>query len=534
MRTSLWQTLKRLTSISHRCQVSSVAALALIALGLFAQVSTATSDLPPSQQVMAFLTESIDWYHHCAIERQIATEPVDLVFLEDSRPSAGDILQLSFDFARADAQSSSAQADSRKETANGAPELAQLVQLQDKTELQRSQASEEMEVIKNQLKTPRGADRRKLEAALDATQSQLDVLNAGLATIAQSVDFMRAFTSRETGDLTSAIDDLARTVPDVSSPKAVAPTQNLASLLSAKLGDSGVLALSSEVSALGRKINVLDDEIRRTESLRQSSDGLRNPLLASINKRLPALAENALQASDLPDLQQQKTKLDEFAALVKALSPAVVALDKQRILLAAYTTHLKNWRAAVMAQDKKTWRNLISRLLGAAVVIAALVLIGALVRRLTRRHMRDTDRRHILLVTQRIVLWFSIVMVAAFAFASDLTSLATFFGLVAAGVAVALQSFILSAVGYFILVGRRGIRIGDRVQISGVTGDVTDIGWLQFQVKEIDLRAQQPTGNVVTFSNSIVLASPSTGLSKFNRDVLKPAPLQVAAKAPQS
>jgi small-conductance mechanosensitive channel len=78
-------------------------------------------------------------------------------------------------------------------------------------------------------------------------------------------------------------------------------------------------------------------------------------------------------------------------------------------------------------------------------------------------------------------------------------------------------------------VGRRGIRIGDRVQISSIAGDVADIGWLQFQLKEIDLRTQQPTGNVVTFSNSIVLASPSTGISKFNRDVLKPMPLQVAA-----
>jgi hypothetical protein len=508
--------------------------LAIDPVGLSAQVSPPASTLPSNQEVITFLTESIDWYHHCAIERQIATEPVDLVFLEDSRPSAGEILQLSFDFARADAQFSNSQADSPKEAANGPPELAQFVQLQGKTQLQWRQASEEMEVIKNKLKTARGAERHKLEAALDATQSRLDVLNAGLATIGQSVEFVRAFTTHETGDLTSTIDDLARTVPDVASPKAVPPqVQNLASSLSARLGDSGVLALSSEVSALGRKLNVLDDEIRRTESLWQSSDALRNPLLASINKRLPALAENALQASDLPELQEQKARLDEFATLVKALSPAIVALDKQRILLTAYTTHLKSWRAAVIAEDKKTWRSLVSRLLGAAVAIAALVLIGTLVRRVTRRHMSHTDRRHILLVIQRIVLWAGILMVAAFTFASDLTSLATFFGLLAAGIAVALQSFILSAVGYFVLVGRRGIRIGDRVQISGVTGNVTDIGWLQFQIKEIDIQTQKPTGNVVTFSNSIVLASPATGLSKLERSDLKSVQLEVAVTASQ-
>ncbi len=99
---------------------------------------------------------------------------------------------------------------------------------------------------------------------------------------------------------------------------------------------------------------------------------------------------------------------------------------------------------------------------------------------------------------------------------------------------LALQSVILSAVGYFVLVGRRGIRIGDRVQMSGVTGEVTDIGWLQFQLKEIDIRTQQPTGNVVTFSNSFVLASPATGLSKFKRTDLKSVPLEVDAKLLQS
>ena len=373
-----------------------------------------------------------------------------------------------------------------------------------------------------------------MQAALDATQSRLDVLKAGLATLRQLIEFVQAFTGHETGDLASTIDDLARTVPDVTSPTAVASqTQTLTPVLSGKSGDSGLLALTSEVSALGKKLRVLDDEIHRTDSLKQSSDELRDPLLVAINKRLPAVAENALQASDLAELQRQKATLDELSALVKTLSPAIVALDKQRVWLAAYTTHLKSWRAAVITEDKKTWRKLISRLVGAVLAIGALVIVGAVVRRVTRRHMRDTDRRHIVLVIQRVVVWSSIVGVAAFAFASDLTSLATFFGLLAAGVAVTLQSVILSAVGYFVLVGRRGIRIGDRVHISGVTGDVTDMGWLQFQLREIDTRTQQPTGNVVTFSNSFVLASSATGLSKLNRQNLKPPQLEVSARASQ-
>jgi hypothetical protein len=80
---------------------------------------------------------------------------------------------------------------------------------------------------------------------------------------------------------------------------------------------------------LGRKISVLDEEIRRTDNLRQSSDELHRPLLASINKRLPAVGENALQARDLAELERQKTSLDELAALIKAVSPAILALTSK-------------------------------------------------------------------------------------------------------------------------------------------------------------------------------------------------------------
>jgi len=191
----------------------------------------------------------------------------------------------------------------------------------------------------------------------------MTVLQAGLATLQQSIDFLEAFTSRDTGDLLSTVDDLARTVPNVTSPTtALSQTQSSATILSGKPGDSGILALSSEVSSLGRKLTVLDDALRRTEDLRQASDGLRKPLLASINKRLPEIPENALQTTDVADLQRQKARLDELSTILKTLSPGIVALDKQRILLAAYTVHLKSWRAAVITEDKKTWRNLISRI----------------------------------------------------------------------------------------------------------------------------------------------------------------------------
>jgi hypothetical protein len=56
------------------------------------------------------------------------------------------------------------------------------------------------------------------------------------------------------------------------------------------------------------------------------------------------------------------------------------------------------------------------------------------------------------------------------------------------------------------------------VQISGVTGEVAEIGLMQFQLTELDATSEQPTGRVVSFSNSFVFVSPATGLFKRIHD----------------
>jgi small-conductance mechanosensitive channel len=91
-------------------------------------------------------------------------------------------------------------------------------------------------------------------------------------------------------------------------------------------------------------------------------------------------------------------------------------------------------------------------------------------------------------------------------FITEFGSLATYAGFVTAGVAVALQNPILSVVGYFFLIGRYGFRVGDRVTIAGVTGDVLDIGLVRIYLMElsgigVDSHA---TGRVVVFANAVV------------------------------
>jgi hypothetical protein len=140
---------------------------------------------------------------------------------------------------------------------------------------------------------------------------------------------------------------------------------------------------------------------------------------------------------------------------------------------------------------------------------------AALWRRLTFRYVQDIQRRHQVLQLSRIIVAAIIALVLLFDFANELGTLATVMGFAAAGIALTLQNVILSLAGYFYVSGRYGIRLGDRVQISGISGDVLEIGLFKMTLMELgsDETGRQPTGRVVVFPNSVVF-QPNGNFSK--------------------
>jgi small-conductance mechanosensitive channel len=130
------------------------------------------------------------------------------------------------------------------------------------------------------------------------------------------------------------------------------------------------------------------------------------------------------------------------------------------------------------------------------------------------RYVLETRRRSRLLLLQKIVLWALVVTIVASTLTTELGSLATFAGLITAGLAVAMQSVLVSIVGYFFLIGKYGIRVRDRVQIGAVTGEVIEMGLVRLHLMELSGDGQMaPTGRVVAFANSIIFQA-SGGLFK--------------------
>jgi small-conductance mechanosensitive channel len=143
------------------------------------------------------------------------------------------------------------------------------------------------------------------------------------------------------------------------------------------------------------------------------------------------------------------------------------------------------------------------------VVMAVLVyLLTRVVRRLLRNHIEDVNRRHIF---QKYVRYFAATLLlvsGAALFADSLAGLGTVLALLLAGVAVALQDVLKSVVGWLYVSGRSGIEVGSRIQVSGVEGDVVDIGVLKTTVLEVGnlVYGRQSTGRLVTIPNYRLLS----------------------------
>jgi small-conductance mechanosensitive channel len=346
----------------------------------------------------------------------------------------------------------------------------------------------------------------------------MQAVSQGVNDLIQFVQTART-AQANTATLDLTIDDLAQSVPELSSPAtplSKLPAQDSDSRTTSSWRESGLLGLGSEVSALSRKLRVVDEKIRLTDNYLLSVKDIRTPMSGFITRVLQRAATSNLQTSNLSLLREQKSQIDALTLELKAFSPAIVALDKQKALLEEYESHLLPWRTAVASQYRQAWKKLVVRLLIVVLIVGLLFGMGEISRRLALGRIQDPNRRRVISMVHRLLTVFAIAVVALFSVASDLSSLATYFGLLTAGMAVALQNVILASLGYLVLMGKRGIRIGDRIQVSGITGDVINMGMLQFQLREFDVEEERFTGHVATFSNSLVFVSPAIGLLKFD------------------
>ncbi|HET7751969.1 MAG TPA: mechanosensitive ion channel domain-containing protein [Terriglobales bacterium] len=491
-----------------------------------AQSSGATdaSRSADAQGVISFLNQTIVWYRQLTTEQEIATEPSDVIFLNQNRQLADQVVRLSFDFARADAQLLSAKGNTSTELASSSPgpgRYQSLVAMVAKADQQVKAKQQELAGLRAQLDVASGRRRATLASTVAETQSELDLLQVRRDSLRSMIEFVsgRNVSGLNTGSLQAEIEDLARTIPAAATDSSKITAAQAAPVAAAnprKAEPSGILALLTELFGLRRRVRILDQGMAQTAALANTAKAMRAPLVRALRdlvKRGDALS-NQPDSQDAAVLARQKQQLDDLTAQFKQLSGVALPLAKQSILLDLYSRSLANWRDSVHAQYISEVKGLALRLIVLAVILGFVFVLSSIWRKATFRYVQDVRRRYQFLLLRRIVVWSLIAVIVAVAFASELGTLATFAGLLTAGIAVALQNVILSVAGYFFLIGKYGVRVGDRVQIAGVTGEVVEIGLVRMHLMEIGSGSWgTPTGRMVVFSNSVVF-QPTAGLFK--------------------
>jgi small-conductance mechanosensitive channel len=215
----------------------------------------------------------------------------------------------------------------------------------------------------------------------------------------------------------------------------------------------------------------------------------------------------AAPAGTSPAAAPAPTTLLELTRLIAAEQHRLTLRDERIAARRKLVDIYGQWQGLVATQARQVLHTLLG---GAMIVFAALLvllLIDRLLERLLARARLDRRQLHTLRSVVGVALQIVGLIVILLVLIGVPTQLATMLGIAGAGLTVALKDFIVAFIGWFVLMGRNGMRLGDWVEINGVSGEVIELNMFHTVLLETGnwTDAGHPTGRRVTFTNSFAI-----------------------------
>jgi len=202
---------------------------------------------------------------------------------------------------------------------------------------------------------------------------------------------------------------------------------------------------------------------------------------------------SAARLADIKDRREQRQLLSIYDDRIQTEHQLVTVYGK--------------WSAQVLLQHRIVLHLMLQSFARIVFILICMVLCDALVHRLMANPSLDWRRMQTLRTVLELgvqVLAGVLILLVVFGSPRQLT---TVLGLATAGLTIALQDFILAFFGWFFLMGKNGMRLGDWVEINGVGGEVIEIGVIYTTLLETGDLADKghPTGRRITFINSFAI-----------------------------
>ncbi|HEY4011675.1 MAG TPA: mechanosensitive ion channel domain-containing protein [Acidobacteriaceae bacterium] len=466
------------------------------------------------QAILQHLNEVLRFYRVATTKIQKAGEPSDILYSEQSKSQATQIAQLAFESARNEAalltRMSPTGAAPAGQNNTTLPENQRIAAARTRvqneiTALQATDAANDAALAHANAKSrPALLEKQEqIDGEFKFLQATLDALNR-IATLNQA--------EGRTG-LPGDIERLASSAPELSSGtgKSITapPLENV--------GDSQHAGLVTQGSVLFDLLSArrsIEQQIAQTDRLHDQANNLRAPflnVLRSLINQGETLSQqtinlDATPTTDAQDLLATRKQFDQLTSTFQVLSAAMLPLSQEVTALQQERGTLTSWSIAIEAEYKSILRSLIIRAALIAGALLLLALASTFWSRATVKYVQDLRRRRQLLVVRRVVIGFLSGLVLIFGFVTQFSSLATFAGFITAGIAVGLQSILLSVAAYFFIIGRYGVRVGDRITVANVTGTVIEVGIARFYMMELVGSGTElhSTGRVAVFANSVL------------------------------
>lgn len=326
------------------------------------------------------------------------------------------------------------------------------------------------------------------DAGTNSGTDQLEIAKARLALDQDELGDAQQDLARQGGDphsaLERALEEHQATQHQAVSAKsatvssAATLSQQIRSWYSLGSRNRDILAAASQATGQATALAARHSEIEKR--LDSSQSGAATEPTTNTAARIGELRRRSDQRKTLAELDQRIQDCQQLAAVYKTASSSVEA--RQASIL-----HL---------------------ILRSCAEILAVLLVAFLANLTIRHAFQRSDRKRghqaPLMATVAVeVAALALVLLVIFGAPSQLS---TFIGLATAGLTVALKDFIIALFGWFVLMGKNGIRVGDWVEINGVGGEVIQIGLLKTVLLELGNTASgHPTGRQVTFSNGFAM-----------------------------
>lgn len=172
---------------------------------------------------------------------------------------------------------------------------------------------------------------------------------------------------------------------------------------------------------------------------------------------------------------------------------------------------------------------LLANLLYSILIIVVLLLANALIRRFINRHIAEPSRQYGARKTFSYALGFLSVVLIVWIWFGSMGGIATYLGILSAGLAVALQDPLTNLAGWLFIMFRRPFEVGDRIEINGIAGDVVDVRLFQFSIIEIGnwVDADQSTGRIIHIPNGYVFKHAAANYNQGFNFIWNELPIQV-------